>query len=88
MFRGCPNLKSIVVEEGNKKYDSRENCNAIVETATNTLVCGTENSTIPSTITAIGSSAFAETGLKNCVIPEGVTSIQNVAFEIARTWSL
>lgn len=81
MFRGCPNLKSIVVEEGNKKYDSRENCNAIVETATNTLVCGTENSTIPSTITAIGSSAFAETGLKNCVIPEGVTSIQNVAFE-------
>lgn len=81
MFAGCPNLKSIVVEEGNKKYDSRENCNAIVETATNTLVCGTENSTIPSTITAIGSSAFAETGLKNCVIPEGVTSIQNEAFE-------
>lgn len=81
MFAGCPNLKSIVVEEGNEKYDSRENCNAIVETATNTLVCGTENSTIPSTITAIGSSAFAETGLKNCVIPEGVTSIQNVAFE-------
>lgn len=81
MFVGCPNLKSIVVEEGNKKYDSRENCNAIVETATNTLVCGTENSTIPSTITDIGSSAFAETGLKNCVIPEGVTSIQNEAFE-------
>lgn len=81
MFAGCPNLKSIVVEEGNKKYDSRENCNAIVETATNTLVCGTENSTIPSTITAIGSSAFAETGLKNFVIPEGVTSIQYGAFE-------
>lgn len=81
MFAGCPNLKSIVVEEGNKKYDSRENCNAIVETATNTLVCGTENSTIPSTITAIGSSAFAETGLKNFVIPEGITSIQYGAFE-------
>ena len=81
MFAGCPNLKSIVVEEGNKKYDSRENCNAIVETATNTLVCGTENPPIPSTITAIGSSAFAETGLKNFVIPEGVTSIQYGAFE-------
>lgn len=81
MFAGCPNLKSIVVEEGNKKYDSRENCNAIVETATNTLVCGTENSTIPSTITAIGGGAFAETGLKNFVIPEGVTSIQYGAFE-------
>lgn len=81
MFRGCPNLKSIVVEEGNKKYDSRENCNAIVETATNTLVCGTENSTFPSTVTAIGGSAFAETGLKNLVIPEGITSIQISAFE-------
>lgn len=81
MFAGCPNLKSIVVEEGNKKYDSRENCNAIVETATNTLVCGTENSTFPSTVTAIGGSAFAETGLKNLVIPEGITSIQISAFE-------
>lgn len=81
VFAGCPNLKSIVVEEGNKKYDSRENCNAIVETATNTLVCGTENSTIPTTITAIGGGAFAETGLKNFVIPEGVTSIQYGAFE-------
>ena len=81
MFAGCPNLKSIVVEEGNEKYDSRENCNAIVETATNTLVCGTENSTIPSTITAIGNGAFAETGLKNIVIPEGVTSIELQAFE-------
>lgn len=81
MFAGCPNLKSIVVEEENEKYDSRENCNAIVETATNTLVCGTENSTIPSTITAIGNGAFAETGLKNIVIPEGVTSIELQAFE-------
>lgn len=81
MFAGCPNLKSIVVEEGNEKYDSRENCNAIVETATNTLVCGTENSTIPSTITAIGNGAFAETGLKNIVIPEGITSIELQAFE-------
>lgn len=81
MFAGCPNLKSIVVEEGNEKYDSRENCNAIVETATNTLVCGTENSTIPSTITAIGNGAFSETGLKNIVIPEGVTSIELQAFE-------
>lgn len=81
MFAGCPNLKSIVMEEGNEKYDSRENCNAIVETATNTLVCGTENSTIPSTITAIGNGAFAETGLKNIVIPEGVTSIELQAFE-------
>lgn len=81
MFAGCPNLKSVVVEDGNKKYDSRENCNAIVETATNILVCGTENSTIPSTVTTIGGSAFAETGLKSLVVPEGVTSIESSAFE-------
>ena len=36
-FEGCTALTSIVVDEGNTAYDSRENCNAIIETATNEL---------------------------------------------------
>ena len=31
-------LESIVVEEGNQRYDSRDNCNAIIETETQTLI--------------------------------------------------
>ena len=36
-FEGCP-IEGIVVQEGNPIYDSRDNCNAIIETETNTLV--------------------------------------------------
>ena len=37
-FIGCSDLTTIIVENGNPKYDSRNNCNAIIETATNTLI--------------------------------------------------
>ena len=30
LFEGCKALRSIVVDEGNTTYDSRENCNAII----------------------------------------------------------
>ena len=57
-FRGCSQLASIVVEEGNSKYDSRDNCNAIVETGSNTLITGCKNTVIPNTVTTIDSYAF------------------------------
>ena len=63
-FWECSGLTSIVVEEGSPKYDSRDNCNAIVETSTNTLILGCKNSTIPNSVTSIGSYAFYDcTGL-------------------------
>ena len=48
---------SIVVENGNPNYDSRNNCNALIETATNTLIVGCQNTTIPNTVTRIGTYA-------------------------------
>ncbi len=39
-FVGCSGLTSILVEDGNTVYDSRDNCNAIIETSSNTLVSG------------------------------------------------
>lgn len=39
-------------------YDSRENCNAIIETATNTLINGCKNTIIPNSVTTIGYGAF------------------------------
>lgn len=80
VFQGCTSLESIVVEEGNSKYDSRDNCNAVIETATNTLKVGLSSTIIPNTVTTIGGGAFEGTTLKSIVIPEGVTEIENEAF--------
>ena len=57
-FSGCDSLVSIVVAEGNTVYDSRDNCNAIIEKATNTLICGCRNTTIPNSVTSFGVRAF------------------------------
>ena len=81
VFSGCTNLESIVVEEGNSTYDSRDNCNAVIETATNTLKIGFSSTKIPNTVTTIGGGAFEGTTLKSIVIPEGVTLIENEAFK-------
>ena len=78
---GCSNLESIVVESGNTKYDSRNNCNAIIETATNTLVAGCKNTIIPNSVTEIGDWAFGVCeDLTSIIIPNSITKISNNAF--------
>jgi hypothetical protein len=80
-FVRCASLKSIVVTEGNPAYDSREGCNAIIETGTNTLLAGCETTIIPRTVTKIGRSAFnCITSLESITIPESVTKIGICAF--------
>ena len=80
-FLGCSGLTSINVESGNPKYDSRDNCNAIIEKATNTLINGCSKTIIPSSVTSIGESAFEYcSGLTSVTIPNSVTSISNGAF--------
>ena len=80
-FSGCTSLTSIVVESGNTKYDSRNSCNAIIETATNTLIAGCQNTVIPNNVTSIGSQAFYQcSSLTSITIPNNVTSIGIQAF--------
>ena len=80
-FSGCSGLTSIVVESGNSVYDSRNDCNAIIETASNTLLAGFKNTKIPSSVTSIGDFAFFDcSGLTSVVIPNSVTSIGIYAF--------
>jgi hypothetical protein len=81
-FQNCSGLTSIVVEEGNSVYDSREGCNALIETETNTLLIGCNNSVIPNSVESIGEMAFSYcTGLTSVTIPNSVKSIGTWAFE-------
>ena len=91
----CPlsswGLTSIIIAEGNPKYDSRNNCNAVIETATNTILTACSTSTIPNTVEHIGQRAFERlqyTG-NTISIPASVKSISKHAFEqISKTgWS-
>ena len=80
-FLKCTNIESIVVEEGNNVYDSRNNCNAIIETKWARLEFGCKNTVIPNTIQDISGSAFAYcSGLKNIEIPNSVERICYNAF--------
>ena len=81
IFSGCSRLASIVVNSSNTHYDSREECNAIIETATNKLIAGCKNTIIPNSVTSIGDYAFADCyGLTSITIPNSVTSIGDNAF--------
>ena len=72
----APTLNSIQVAEGNKVYDSRNNCNAIIETKTNKLMYGCKNTIVPDDIEIIGYYAFRNTGLKTITLPKTLKSIE------------
>ena len=78
-FYGNCHIASISVDKGNPVYDSRDNCNAIIETSTNRLILGCKNTYIPDSVPIIGSGAFFffDTPLK---IPNGVKVIEPYAF--------
>lgn len=80
-FYGCKLLESIIVDKDNSIFDSRNNCNAIIETASNKLLFGCKNTVIPPTVEIIGESAFQEHDeITTFVIPEGIVEIEPNAF--------
>ena len=80
IFNDCINLEYIEVDKNNPKYDSRDNCNAIIETETNTLIAGCKSTIIPESITKIGEYAFYGCIKYKITIPQGVVSIEKGAF--------
>ena len=80
-FWGCSSLTSIKVESGNRVYDSRSDCNAIIKKENNELIVGCKNTIIPNSVRSIGWGAFEGcSGLTSITIPNSVTSIGRYAF--------
>ncbi len=80
-FSGCYGIGEILVEEGNVVYDSRDNCNAIIETSSNSLITGCKFTVIPESVTSIGNYAFYNCrNLASITIPESLISIGEYAF--------
>ena len=80
-FSACSSLTNIVVSRENKVYDSREDCNAIIHSDSNTLICGCKNTIIPASVTEIGEGAFFGcSSLTSISIPPSVTEIGHSAF--------
>lgn len=81
-FAGCTGLTSIKVDNANPVYDSRGNCNAVIETATNTLVAGCQTTVIPNSVTTLGLRSFKDHAtLPRMIIPSSVTEIGDHAFD-------
>ena len=84
-FATMGNLSLITVEETNTNYDSRENCNAIIETSSNKIIAGCKNTIIPNSVVGIGDYAFR--GCKSMTsihIPSKVKEIGYLAFYICQ----
>ena len=80
-FENCPNLKEIIIDSNNPYYDSRDNCNAIIDSETNTLIRACSTSTIPEGVQIIATHAFQNCDIQSVTIPESVTTICDFAFE-------
>ena len=76
----CKSLTSVKVEEGNKYYDSRDNCNGIIETANNELVASCAATVIPESVTSIGDYGCHMMLGNEFTVPEGITNIGEEAF--------
>ena len=83
----CKSLEYISVAEGNENYDSRNGCNALIETATDTMLTGCPKTIIPDSVSCIGEYAFNSYKylLEDIRIPEGVSRICKGAFDISGT---
>ena len=80
------NLVSIIVDDNNHVFDSRDKCNAIIETKSNKLILACKNTIIPLSVRSIGSKSFSyikglnKTGKSNLRIPDSVVKIEESAF--------
>ena len=81
LFNKCSSLQYVEVDEQNKVYHSND-CNAIIETTSRTVIAGCKNTKLSDhdRIVAIGAGAFAGLDFEYFRIPETVQRIGSCAF--------
>ena len=81
-FLRCYSVTSIIVDPANTKYDSRDNCNAIIEKANNKLWYGCRNTVIPDGVVTVSQYAFEyQHNLRSIRISNTVTSFGYYVFK-------
>lgn len=80
-FDGCYNIERITIASGNAIFDSRDNCNAVVDSTTDELLFGCQKTIIPDSVISIADYALYDCiHLTSVTIPESVETIGNHAF--------
>ena len=81
-FTGCTGLTSIVVDSNNIIFDSRDNCNALINSITGELIRGCNNTTIiPNGVITIGDWSFMNCSELSAIsLPNSLTGIGLSAF--------
>ncbi|MGB4671111.1 MAG: C10 family peptidase [Bacteroidaceae bacterium] len=81
IFGSCNNMEHLSVSLGNPHFDSRNNCNAIIETKTDRLVQGCNYTVVPDGVVTIGANAFeAFDGIVTVRLPGSVINIELEAY--------
>jgi hypothetical protein len=80
IFSGCPELKSIVVDPKNNHYDSRDNCNAVIDSYNNKLLFACRNTVIPQSVKTIEGAFNGCWSMKEFIIPNHIVEIGDEAF--------
>ncbi|MBQ8100305.1 MAG: leucine-rich repeat protein, partial [Paludibacteraceae bacterium] len=74
-------LTKLTVNSGNKLFDSRDNCNAVIRTKDNTMVAACNGSFIPESVDSIAYEAFAELdGIRSITLPKNLKHVAPQAF--------
>ena len=81
---GLGDVGSIVIDAENPLYDSRDNCNAVIETASNTMILGSNSTTIPDGVTTV--SCFVLGRMATVTVPSSVTTFDYFAFADGTTF--
>jgi len=78
-FRDCE-INSITVDANNPAYNSKNDCNAIIETATAKVITACKNTRLPVGVLEVGERAFNVKGIVSATIPSTVKIIHALAF--------